>query len=152
VLNLRGIASYNMNRENFTFITDPTRSTRIHGTLGDPIWAGSFNANLDFGEADITYRANYIGPQAVTAWEVQNSHQGRPPSNPDAFPFKNYPDVLYHALRVGFEPEDTQFRFYIGVDNLLDQRPPFDLTGTGGGSGIFPVTGRFFYAGAEARF
>jgi outer membrane receptor protein involved in Fe transport len=151
VLNLRGIATYNLNRENFTFITDPTRATQLLGTLGDPEWAASFSANVDFGTFDITYRANYIGPQFVTSFGVQNSEQGRPPTNPDAFPFKSYPDVLYHALRGNFEV-DKRFSFYGGVDNLLNRRPPFDLTGTGGGSGIFPVTGRFFYAGAEVKF
>ncbi|ABF52943.1 TonB-dependent receptor domain-containing protein [Sphingopyxis alaskensis] len=149
MLNLRGVATYNLNREDFSFITDPSRSTRIHGTLGDPIWAANFNANVDFGTIDVGYSARYVGKQAVDAWEVQHSHQGRPPTNPDAFPFRKYPDRLYHAFRVGFEPDD-KYRFYFGVDNVFDTRPPFDLTGTGAGSGIFPVQGRFFYAGIQA--
>ncbi len=151
MLSLRGIASLNLNRENFTFITAPEQSTRIHGTLGDPIWAASLNANLDFGQFDIGYNLRYIGPQTVDAWEVQNSHQGRPPQNPDAYPFSRYPDVMYHALRVNFDATE-RFRFYAGVDNLLNRKPPFDLTGTGAGSSIFPVTGRFFYAGATVNF
>lgn len=151
VMNLRGIATYNLNRQNFTFITDPDRATQLLGTLGDPEWAASFSANFDFGVFDLTYRANYIGPQFVTAFGVQNQEQGRPPTNPDAFPFKTYPDVLYHAFRGNFEV-DKRFSFYGGVDNVLNRRPPFDLTGTGAGSGIFPVQGRFFYAGAEVKF
>jgi outer membrane receptor protein involved in Fe transport len=150
-LNLRGIVTWNMNRRNFTFITAPDMYTRINGTLGDPEWAASFNANVDFGMFDIGYRLNYIGHQAVTAFGVQRSEQGRPPTNPDAFPFIDYPDVMYHAFRLGFEATED-FKFYMGVDNALNRKPPFDLTGTGGGSGIFPVTGRFFYAGAEAKF
>ncbi|MFZ5726113.1 MAG: TonB-dependent receptor domain-containing protein [Pseudomonadota bacterium] len=149
MLNLRGVATYNINREDFSFITDPSRSTRIHGTLGDPIWAANFNANIDFGTIDVGYSARYVGKQSVDAWEVQHSHQGRPPTNPDAFPFRKYPDRLYHAFRVGFEPDD-KYRFYFGVDNVFNSRPPFDLTGTGAGSGIFPVQGRFFYAGIQA--
>jgi outer membrane receptor protein involved in Fe transport len=151
VFTLRGIASLNLKRENFTFITDPERSTRLHGTLGDPIWAASLNANLDFGQIDVGYNLRYIGPQTVDAWEVQNSHQGRPPTNPDAFPFSRYPDVIYHAVRVNFDAS-RQFRFYAGVDNILNRRPPYDLTGTGAGSSIFPVTGRFFYAGAVVNW
>lgn len=151
VFTLRGIASLNLNRENFTFITEPGRATRLHGVLGDPIWAGSLNANLDFGQIDIGYNMRYIGRQTVDAWEVQNSHQGRPPSNPDAWPFVFYPDVIYHAVRVNFDAS-RQFRFYAGVDNVLNRRPPYDLTGTGAGSSIFPVTGRFFYAGAVVNF
>ncbi|WP_225421469.1 TonB-dependent receptor domain-containing protein [Sphingomonas parva] len=150
-VNLRGIATYNLNRENFSFITDPERSTRLHGVLGDPIWAGTFTANVDFGTFDIGYRLNYVGAQSVTDWEVQHSHQGRAPTNPDAYPFRKYPDVVYHALRFGFEPTE-KFSFYAGIDNVLNRKPPYDLTGTGGGSGIFPVTGRFFYAGAQIDF
>lgn len=151
VVSLHAVATYNLNREDFSYITDPARSDRLHGTLGDPIWAGNFNANVDFGKFDIGYSARYVGPQAVAAWEVQHSHQGRAPTNPDAFPFAMYPDRLYHGFRIGYEPNE-KFRFYSGVDNVLNSRPPFDLTGTGGGSSIFPVQGRFFYAGAEASF
>lgn len=150
-LSLRGIATYNLNRENFSFITDPSRSERLHGTLGDPIWAANFNASLDIGMFDISYNARYVGKQTVAAWETQFSHQGRPPTNPDAFPFRKYPDALYHGFRAGVEPND-KFRFYFGVDNVFNKLPPFDLTGTGGGSSIFPVQGRFFYAGAETSF
>ena len=148
-LSLRGIATYNLNREDFSFITDPQRSVRLHGTLGDPIWAGNFNASLDFGSIDINYNARYVGKMSVDAWEVQHSHQGRAPTNPDAFPFRKYPDRLYHGFRLGIEPNE-EFRFNLGVDNIFNSRPPFDLTGTGAGSGIFPVQGRFFYASFEA--
>lgn len=58
---------------------------------------------------------------------------------------------MYHALRVNFDATE-RFRFYAGVDNLLNRKPPYDLTGTGAGSSIFPVTGRFFYAGATVNF
>jgi outer membrane receptor protein involved in Fe transport len=150
-MNLRGIATYNINRENFTSITDPTFGTQFVGTLGDPKWAGTFSANFDFGVFDFTYRANYIGPQFVGAFNLQNVEQGRPATNPDAFPFKAYPDVLYHAARIGFEI-NKQFDFYAGVDNFMNKKPPFGITGTGAGGGIFPVTQRFFYAGFEAKF
>jgi outer membrane receptor protein involved in Fe transport len=150
-LNLRAVATYNMDREDYTFITDPTRSTRIHGTLGDPIWAANFSANIDFGAVDFTWRMNYIGKQSVDAWEVQHSWQGRAPTNPDAWPFVNYPDVAYHSIRIGIEPT-KKFKFYFGVDNVFNRLPPYDLTGTGGGSGIFPVTGRFFYGGFDVSF
>lgn len=85
-------------------------------------------------------------------WETQFSHQGRAPTNPDATPFQFYPDIVYHNLRFGFEPEGTEFRFYAGIDNVLDQMPPDPLTGTGAGSGIFPIQGRYFYAGATVAF
>ena len=150
VLNLRAIASYVMKNEDFTFITEPERSTRSHGVLGDPIWAATFNANLDLGAADFTYSASFVGRQTILSWETQFSHQGRNPTNPDARPFTHYPDVVYHNLRAGIDV-DKQFRFYAGVDNLLNQRPPYDLTGLEAGNPYGP-TGRYFYAGAEMNF
>jgi outer membrane receptor protein involved in Fe transport len=150
VLNLRAIVSYLMKSENFTYITQPDRSDRIHGTLGDPIWAASFNANLDFGAVDLTYSASYVGRQTILSYETQFTHQGRGPTNPDARPFRYYPDVLYHNFRIGVDPTE-KFSFYAGVDNVLNRRPPYDLTGLEAGSPFSP-TGRFFYAGAEVRF
>ena len=43
------------------------------------------------------------------------------------------------------------FSFYAGVDNALNQLPPYDLTGLEDGNAYSPV-GRYFYAGARARF
>ncbi len=150
-LTVRGLMTRNLKRENFTFITDPERSTRINGTLGDPKWAANLFTNLDFGEFDMSYNLRFISRMTVGAWETQFSHQGRPPEVPDAFPFTHYPDVLYHGLRFGFEPEGTDYRFYFGVDNLLNQLPPSPLDGRGAGSGIYPITGRYLYAGATFK-
>ncbi|TCD06229.1 TonB-dependent receptor [Erythrobacteraceae bacterium CFH 75059] len=151
-LNSRLLVTHNLERENFTFITDPERSTRLNGVLGIPEWAASLFSTLDFGEVDFSYNARFVSRMTVGAWETQFSHQGRPPENPDAFPFTHYPDILYHNIRFGFEPEGTRFRFYAGVDNVLDQLPPSPLDGRGAGSGIYPNVGRFFYAGAVFTF
>lgn len=151
-LSVRGVASYNLERTDFTFPAEPGRSVRVHGTLGTPIWEASLFTTLDFGQFDLGYTARLVGKQAVNDWETQFSWQGRAPTNPDATPFKYYPDIIYHNLRFGFEPEGTDFRFYAGIDNVLDQLPPQPLTGTGGGSGIFPIQGRYMYAGATVKF
>lgn len=151
-LSMRGVATYNLEREDFTFITEPSRSVRQDGTLGVPTWAASFFSTLTFKEFDLGYTARFVGKQRVNAFETQFSHQGRPAINPDATPFTFYPDIIYHNLRFGFEPEGTDFRFYGGVDNVLDQLPPQPLTGTGAGSGIYPNTGRYFYMGATVKF
>lgn len=151
-LSIRGVLTYNLQREDFTFITAPEQSVRLNGTLGLPTWAANLFMNLDFKEFDLGYTARFLSRQAVNDWEVQNTHQGRGPTNPDATPFAFYPDIVYHNLRFGFEPEGTKFRFYGGIDNVLDQLPPDPLTGTGAGSGIFPVQGRYFYAGATVNF
>ena len=47
---------------------------------------------------------------------------------------------------------DNDMNFYVGVDNIFDKEPPFGLTGVGGGSGIYKIRGRNYYAGFRARF
>ncbi len=149
---LRGIVSYLINRDNYTDINTPSFIDQQKFEVGDPEWAGSFTANADFGMFDINYNMRYIGKQTVaTQFETQNSVQGRPANNPDAFPFVFYPDVTYHNLRVGADVTD-KFRFYAGMDNVFDRQPPYDITGTTGAQGIFENVGRFMYAGIEAKF
>lgn len=153
VLNLRAIVSYLMKRENYTDATDPNFATRVHGTLGDPVWAATGSINLDFGAVDVGYTVQFIDRMTVGAWNLQNSYQGRAPTNPDAFASVFYPQITYHNLRFGFEPE-SRFRFYTGIDNVFDQSSPAQsgLAGTGAGGAIYPVVGRYFYAGVDVRF
>ena len=154
-LSLRGIVSYLIRREQFTSITNPNFSTRLHGTLGDPVWAGSFNANLDFGKINFGYNMRYVGRMVVSGltWETFFPHQGRNPTNPDARPFSRYKPQTYHNVRVGLDIADN-FEFYTGVDNLFNNIPPYDTIGNGAiaGDSIYPNTGRFYYAGFQAKF
>ncbi|MGH6780490.1 MAG: TonB-dependent receptor domain-containing protein [Sphingomonadaceae bacterium] len=148
---MRGILSYLIERDNYTDINRPDFIDQQKLELGDPEWESSLNANLDFGVFDFNYNMRYIGKQTIGTFEAQNSLQGRPPENPDQFPFVFYPHVTYHNFRIGMEPGE-RFRFYAGVDNAFDRHPPFGLDGTGGGSGIYENVGRFFYLGAEVKF
>ena len=72
------------------------------------------------------------------------------PNNADAFPQIFYPAVLYHDVRIGFDV-GTDFRFYAGVNNLLDRQPPLGLLGTAGGD-PFDSFGRNFFFGINADF
>jgi len=149
---LRGLVSYLINRDNYTDINTPSFIDQQKFEVGDPEWSGSFTANIDFGVFDLNYNLRYIGKQTVAAeYETQNSVQGRPARDPDAFPFTFYPDVTYHNLRVGADVTD-KFRFYAGMDNVFDRQPPYDITGTTGAQGIYENVGRFMYAGFEAKF
>jgi outer membrane receptor protein involved in Fe transport len=150
-ISFRANVSWVEKRIFFTSITDPTFTDRTHGELGDPIWEAGFGINYRTGAFDFTYDYRYIGKQTIGAWETQNSHQGRPPTNADAFPVIYYPDISYVDLQVGFRPT-PETRFFVGMDNVFDQLPPWGLTGTGDGSGIFPLVGRYVYAGARVRF
>lgn len=149
-LSLRGIVSYLRKSENFSYLTQPDRSDKIDEGLGDPKWAASWNAGLDFGVIDLSYSGTYVGRQSILAWETQFTHQGRGPTNPDARPFRWYPAGITHSGRVNFEVNKT-YRFYMGVDNITNERPPYDLTGLEAGSPYGP-TGRYFYAGAGLSF
>ena len=150
-ISYRGLVSWLQRRDQYTFVNDPGRSTRIAGTLGDPTWRGRFSANLSYAGVDFGYDVNYIGRQAVTTWEVQHTNQGRGPTNLDAFPISEYAPQLTHDFQLGYRVNKS-YRAYVGVDNALDTLPPYGLTGTGAGSGIYGVTGRFFYAGVNLRY
>ncbi len=158
-LNLRTLVSWVEKREQFTSVTVPTQSTRILSTLGDPVWQGALTATLDAKTWDFTYNARYVGKQMLlgVTYETIREWQGRQPTNPDIRPFDYYEPVVYHNIRLGLKAnKDT--RFYMGVDNLTNELPPYDLTGTenpsatGQSGAVYPNTGRFFYAGIEFNF
>jgi hypothetical protein len=149
-LNARAIATYVIQRTNFTSPTDPTFGDRILGELGDPRWAANFTLTYGMGPWDLRWSANYIGATSTSTYEAFNSFQGRPPTNADVtFPTR-YPDIVYHALRLSHRVND-RFTFYGGVDNVFDSAPPLGLLGTGAGD-PYDQIGRYFYAGATVDF
>lgn len=153
-LNLHGLVSYVINRDNYTDINRPDFINQQLLELGDPQWEGVLNTNLTFGSFDLGYRFRYVGKQTPTAtatFEAQNSVQGRPAENPDAFPDAFLAPITYSDLRLGIDATN-KFQFYLGVDNVFDQLPPLGLTGTAGGDSIFDNVGRRFYAGVDVRF
>jgi outer membrane receptor protein involved in Fe transport len=40
----------------------------------------------------------------------------------------------------------------MGVDNLTNAKPPYALTGLGGGSAIYDSIGRFYYMGIRVKY
>ncbi len=177
-LEVRAIATHVLDLNNFTDPTLPNAPNRQLSELGDPRWAASFSVRYDFGNFDVLYNARYIGKQTIGAFETQNPYRGVcpasgvtpntggingaavsctsgsivtiAPNNLDAFDRINYPDVLYHDLRIGFDVQN-KFRFYAGVNNLLDRQPPLGLLGTAGGD-PFDSFGRNFFVGFNADF
>ena len=73
------------------------------------------------------------------------------PQNPDFADKRWYPRRFYHDIRFATDV-GPKFNFYMGVDNLTDEQPPYATTGIGGGSSIYDAIGRFFYAGVKANF
>lgn len=153
-LNLRAIATHTFVKNNFTDITTPNFALRQLSTLGDPAWQGQVSANLTKGIVNIGYRGRVIGRTVVTAtglYETQNPFQGRPPLNPDAFPFVYYPTLTYHDFRIDLTVPRSPMHLYLGVDNAFDQLPPYDLQGTENGDPYNPV-GRSMYVGVTVKF
>lgn len=151
-VNLRGSLTKTFVKYNYTDVTNANFALRQLGTLGDPEWAGQVSANLTAGVFNFGYRFRYVGVQTVSgAYETQNSTQYRPPLQIEAFPRINYPAVTYHDLRVDITVPKTRYQFYLGVDNVTDQLPPYGLQGTENGDPYSPI-GRFFYAGVKVRF
>ncbi len=174
----RLIATRVLTLDNYTDPTNPVAPNRQLSELGDPKWSASFSMGYDFGDFDVLYAARYIGKQTIGTFEAQNSYFGQcpltgtfrgqtginggtcdavlgnivklAPANADQFPQINYPDVLYHDIRIGFDV-GNDFRFYAGVNNLLDKQPPLGLLGTAGGD-PFDSFGRNFFFGINADF
>ncbi|NCU10703.1 MAG: TonB-dependent receptor [Sphingomonadaceae bacterium] len=172
-VSLRAIGTRVMILDNYV---DPTRTdlpNRQMGELGDPIWAANLSLNYDFGPVDFTYTARYIGKQTISTWEAQHQYTGLcptngltgfsgrtctpgqlatlDPQNNDITQEVYYPGVIYHNVRLNFELSDKKYNFYVGIDNLMDKKPPFGLLGTAGGD-PYDTYGRFMYAGFRANF
>lgn len=135
----------------FTDPTDPGRADRALYELGDPRDAFNWDVDLKTGPFTIGYQMRYIGKMVLNEYEDFFSVQGRPPENADYADRRFYPDVFYHDARLSIDATN-RLNFYIGVDNIGNRNPPLGLTGAGGGSGIYTNRGRFFYAGAVAKF
>ncbi len=144
-----------LDRSNFLDPTNPDFKNVIvgkkGGELGDPEDAFNWNVNLQRGPLNFGYQMRYLSPMYLNTYEDFNSVQDRNPENADYADQKKYPSVFYHDVR--FSVDATKdFNFYLGIDNLTDKEPPLGLTGIGAGSAIYDTRGRFFYAGAIAKF
>jgi outer membrane receptor protein involved in Fe transport len=139
--------------ENSSFLdpTNPDFGNTALQELGNPRDAFNVDVNLKAGAVTFGYEMRYLGKMTVGAYENYFEYQDRPPQNADAFNFRFYPEVFYHDVRIGIDA-GKGFNFYMGIDNVLNRNPPLGLSGIGDGSGIYSNRGRFFYAGAVAKF
>jgi outer membrane receptor protein involved in Fe transport len=147
-LNLRGFATYTLERTNFTDVTNPNFGDRILSELGDPVFSGTAIIGYGIGKFDLRWTTRFIGSMTEFAYEDTHPFEGRPPQNVDVANNINTGPVWYHDIRVDYNI--NKYNFYVGIDNLFNRQPPFGglLTGAGAGSGIYTNYGRFFYAGA----
>jgi outer membrane receptor protein involved in Fe transport len=130
---------------------------RAGGELGDPRDSFTWDLNLQRGPVTFGYQMRYLhkmflpNGNVLDTYEFFNPVQDRDPTNLDFADRRRFPSVFYHDVRVAFDATD-KFNFYVGVDNLTNREPPLGQTGIGGGSAIYDNRGRFFYAGAVAKF
>lgn len=143
--------SHLFQRDDFLNPDAPEEADRQLLELGTPQDEFTWQIDGKWGDVTLGYRLRYVGKQVLNTYEDIFPVQGRDPENADYADRRFYPAVFYHNVRVGFDA-GRDFNFYAGVDNVTNRQPPLGLTGIGGGSGIYDVRGRFFYAGVVAKF
>lgn len=154
-LNARLYYTHVLKASNYTDPTNPDFEDVLRGELGDPKNEFVFDVDVTFDNLTLGYGAHYIGPMYLGAYEDYFPLNGLDPQNPDGYPRRTFPDVLYHDLRVAYRIQETgtrQAEIYFGVDNVFDKRPPLSATGLTAGSAIFDVWGRRMYAGFKFDF
>ncbi len=165
-LSTRVIYTHVLRNSNFQNPVLPGLENRILSELGDPQDEFRWNVDVTQGAFTLGYVMRFIGPMFTAAYEDFNvfpagcttnvTPQICPPLNLDAVNVQEFPTVIYHNVRaewkVNEEKTGGDFRLYLGVDNLTGQLPPFGSIATGGGSSIYNIRGRNYYAGAVVRF
>ena len=135
----------------FTDLTNPTFGDRQLSELGNPKDAFNWRTSLQHGRFTLNYTMRYIGKQTTSSYEDFFPFEGRAAQDPDINDKVWYPSRFYHDVRLGIDV-GPKFNFYLGADNVTDQKPPYGLSGIGGGSAIYDDIGRFYYAGIQAKF
>jgi outer membrane receptor protein involved in Fe transport len=136
---------------------DPKIGDRLLSELGNPQDAFNWNTSLQHGRFTLGYQMRYIGKMVTSSYENFFSFpagctpSGCPPFNKDVNDKVWYPVRWYHDVRLGVDV-GPKYNFYMGVDNLTNTKPPYALSGIGGGSAIYDAIGRFYYAGVVAKF
>jgi outer membrane receptor protein involved in Fe transport len=149
-LSTRLVWTHMLQRDDFLNPAAPGDADQILMELGDPKDAFNLNTDVALGKFQFGYQLRYIGKQVLNAYEDTYSLQGNPPQNADYANVRYYGEVFYHDVRASYDINDS-INAYLGVDNLTNRIPPYGLTGTGAGSGIYEAKGRFVYAGVKWR-
>ena len=150
-LSLGLIWTHQIKNESYTNPANANFVDVFVGELGDPQDQVNLEARLKVNKLTFGYGARWIEGMYLNTYEDYNSVNGNPPENIDFAPIKKYGNVVYQDVRVAYDL-NAQTNLYVGVDNVLDKKPPYGLTGVGGGSGIYDIRGRYFYAGVKKKF
>jgi outer membrane receptor protein involved in Fe transport len=153
-LALRFVGNWTRFNSQYPYIDNPTQPFQLKGSLGQPEYRFTAQADYTYKKFTVGYTMQYIGKQSITDYDAQHQVANDPGSPFDPFYADrvNYPHVIYHDVRASLEVND-KFTLYGGVDNFTNKSPPFGLLSTGqvDGDGIFDNVGRFMYMGIRVK-
>ncbi|TPG43042.1 TonB-dependent receptor [Sphingomonas koreensis] len=152
-LSFQGLYTLALQKSQYLDPTNPNFEDRFLSELADPQNEFTLDVALKRGKVTLGYKFHYIGHQVNGAYEDFYSVQGRDPTDPYALPdkYKLYPIITYSDIRAQIDVTDKA-NFYLGMDNVFNQLPPFGLTGIGEGSAIYDNVGRYMYAGFQIKY
>jgi outer membrane receptor protein involved in Fe transport len=99
----------------------------------------TFNANYAVGPLSLHYRMKYYGPVTASSGAY------------------NIPAFTYHDMQIKYVWK-SKYEFYFGVNNMLDQQPPFIASGNSQWPGTntvadsYDLLGRTFFVGTKLNF
>lgn len=149
--NFGALYTHVLQRDEFLNPANPDFKNRILGELADPKNQVNLNLSAKYKSVTLGYQFRWIDKMYLNTYEDFNELNGLPPQNLDYAPVQKFPSVAYVDIRAQVDVSEG-FNFYAGVDNVFNRKPPFGLTGVGGGSGIYDNRGQYFYAGIVAKF
>ena len=122
---------------------------RIAGEIGTPKDRVSGSLALNSGKVGISVGATYIGKSFEDDQYLESYGYDDE--------VISVGDEYYFDTQITFTPT-RQYEFYLGVDNVLDNKAPkilngspFNSTGTDTSAGTYDIFGRRFYAGVRLR-
>lgn len=124
---------------------------------GIPDWTVDATANLELGEQfTLTTHARWINKGFYNAAFVGAEQDGYAITAPNSSSTNAMPSRIYFDMLASFKIEEEDgpgFRFYAGVDNLLNQDPPRFPGANGSGNNVlFNPVGRTFKAGVRVTY
>jgi outer membrane receptor protein involved in Fe transport len=150
-LSSRLVYTHMLTRNDYLNPAAPNQADQVLMELGDPKDAFNLNTDVSVGKFKFGYQLRYISKMVLNFYEDTYGLQGNPPTNADYADVRYYGEVFYHDVRASYDFTD-KVNAYLGVDNATNRIPPYGLTGTGAGSGIYEARGRFAYAGVKVQF
>lgn len=128
----------------YPFQSFPDEVVDERNVLGTPRWKGILTIGYARGAWDLSLRTRYVDSQILVTNEQYTS-------NPDLQDPIKVSRMTFTDARVGYGATE-RLNLYLGVRNVFDREPPYNLYGTGVGSAQYDNVGRFFYTGMNYRF